>query len=160
LNPIRKLISGIALIPLAPIIITAITSLLGIEYLAPMITYFTCIVIFIYIYHNLIMSGLLFKLMPPMRGITSRMPTSPLSGYVMRSSILWMIFLPTSRILGDLVKWFITGTYEELIKGNYHLYLMLLMVIGFGAGAFFALSYISVIKREVQPSRSRRRNRR
>lgn len=57
-----------------------------------------------------------------------------------------MFFLPVARILGDLVKWYVTREYVELAKGDYHLYIMMLMLIGVGAGSFFSIAYLSILE--------------
>lgn len=127
----------------SPLISIGLTQLVGITPIAPLITYSICIVSFIYIYHTLVMTGIFFKLGVRWR----RKPLlSQTFAYVARSSFLWMLFLPISRIIGDLVKWYVTGEYVELVKGGYHLYIIMLMIVGLGAGAFFSLAYLSIIK--------------
>ncbi|MEM0454067.1 MAG: hypothetical protein QXO98_05375 [Sulfolobales archaeon] len=140
-----KLILSMMLITLTPLVAIGLAELIGITPLAPLMTYFLSILLFIYIYHILVMTGIFFKL-----GFRwHRKPLfSETFSYVIRSSLLWMLFLPISRVLGDLVKWVLTGEYVELSKGNYHLYIIMLMVIGIGAGAFFSLAYLSVIKKK------------
>lgn len=142
-----RLISCMILIALLPLVVIGLAELTDtIAPLAPLITYFLSILLFIYVYHILVVTGLFFKLGFRWRG----RPILPETvSYVIRSSLLWMLFLPVSRILGDLVKWYLTGEYVELSKGNYHLYILMLMVIGIGAGAFFSLAYLSVIKKKL-----------
>lgn len=141
-----KLIIGVLAILLTPLIVIGITRLIGMLAFAPLITYFLCIIIFIYIHHLLIVSGIFFRIGLKLR---RRFTLSQTFTYVLRSSLLWMFFLPISRILGDLVKWYVTGEYVELSKGDYHSYIATLIFVGVGAGAFFSLAYLSIIRRRL-----------
>lgn len=141
-----KLIVSVLAILLTPLVVTGITRLVGMSVFAPLITYFLCIIIFIYIHHLLVVSGIFFRIGLKLR---RRFILSQTFTYVLRSSLLWMIFLPISRILGDLVKWYVTGEYVELSRGDYHLYIATLMFVGIGAGAFFSLAYLSIIRRKL-----------
>jgi len=142
----HKLIAGVLAILLTPLIVIEVTRLIGMLVLAPLITYFLCIIVFVYIHHLLIVSGIFFKIGLKLH---RRFILSQTFIYVLKSSLLWMVFLPTSRILGDLVKWYVTGEYTELIKGDYHLYIATLIFVGMGAGAFFSLAYLSIIRRRL-----------
>ncbi len=148
-----KILLGFSLIFLTPLAVLYLTSLTSMEYVAPITTYFICIVLFIYVYHQLVMSGIIFRIPIP---LISRSPSEAFKFFI-RTGVLWLIFLPTSRILGDLVKWFVTGEYVEVVRGGYPLYILQLMVIGFGAGSFLSILYVQILKGKTTKGRRRKR---
>jgi len=148
-----KIFIGLSLIPLTPLAVLYLSSLVDAEYVAPLITYFICILLFIYIYHQLVMSGIIFRIPIPLISTSA----SEIFKFFMRTGILWLIFLPTSRILGDLVKWFITGEYVEAAGGSYLIYILQLMAIGFGAGSFLSILYVQILKSKTSKGGRRKR---
>ncbi|MEL9998023.1 MAG: hypothetical protein QXH99_05980 [Sulfolobales archaeon] len=153
MNYRSRILLGLSLILLTPLIILYISSIAGIEYVAPIITYFICVVLSIYVYHQLVISGIIFRMPIP---LIDRSPSEAFKFFI-RTGILWLIFLPLSRILGDLVKWFVTGEYVEITKGSYPLYILQLMAIGFGAGSFLSILYIQILKSKTYKGGRRRK---
>jgi len=138
-----KLILCIAAVALTPLTSLGVFSVLNAIYFAPLASYFLSITIFIYVHHLLIQSGLFFKIGLP---ILKHFQASEMFRYFIKSSFLWMAFLPISRLLGDLTMWSITGEYYDIYTVDYLAYIGLLMSIGFGAGMFFSFLYALVAR--------------